>query len=105
MILAHTIWALDTTSAHSSPAGTSPQAPLAGLFLWPDGQLQAFQVWKARDSGVTATMCSMPHNSIVVWETRNSRARDALLRWISARAMSAKGQKRKFSRLALDVRS
>ncbi len=88
---------------NSCPAGTGPQAPLAGLFLWPDGQLQTYQVWEARNSGVTATMCSMLHNSIVMWETRNSRVRDALLRWISARAMSAMGQKRKFSRLALDV--
>ena len=35
-----------------SPAGT---VSAGGDFLWPDGQLQAYQVWEARNSGETAT--------------------------------------------------
>ncbi len=45
----------DIRTIHFSPAATVPQAPLAGLFLWPDGQLQAYQVWEARDKATKGT--------------------------------------------------
>ncbi len=65
---------------NSCPAGTGSQAPLAGLLLWPDGQLQAYPVWEAHNSGVTATGELDAHQRELVWQARDKAAKGTATR-------------------------